>query len=40
MKSYGQDTRFDFTYDCVHCYIGLDDMTLGQGNDTPFGHGQ
>ena len=25
---------------CVHCDIDLGDMTLGQGHDTPFGHGQ
>ena len=25
---------------CVHCDLGLSDMTLGQGHDTPLGHGQ
>ena len=25
---------------CVHCNLDLGDMTLGQGNDTPLGHGQ
>ena len=25
---------------CVHCDLGLRDMTLGQGHDTPLGHGQ
>ena len=25
---------------CVHCDLDLGDMTLGQGHDTPLGHGQ
>ena len=25
---------------CVHCVLDLGDMTLGQGHDKPFGHGQ
>ena len=25
---------------CVHCDLYLGDMTLGQGHDTPLGHGQ
>ena len=25
---------------CVHCDLALGDMTLGQGHDTPLGHGQ
>ena len=25
---------------CVHCYLDLGDMTLGQCHDTPLGHGQ
>ena len=25
---------------CVHCGYNLGDMTLGQGHDTPLGHGQ
>ena len=25
---------------CVHCDLDLSDMTLGQGHDTPLGHGQ
>ena len=25
---------------CVHCELDLGDMTLGQGHDTPLGHGQ
>ena len=25
---------------CVHCDLDLGDMTLGQGHNTPFGHGQ
>ena len=25
---------------CVHCGLDLEDMTLGQGHDTPLGHGQ
>ena len=25
---------------CVHCDLDLRDMTLGQGHDTPLGHGQ
>ena len=25
---------------CVHCHLDLGDMTLGQGHDTPFCHGQ
>ena len=25
---------------CVHCHHDLRDMTLGQGHDTPLGHGQ
>ena len=24
----------------VHCDLGLEGMTLGQGHDTPFGRGQ
>ena len=26
--------------ECVHCDLDLGDMTLGQGHDTPLGHGQ
>ena len=25
---------------CVHCHLENGDMTLVQGHDTPFGHGQ
>ena len=25
---------------CVHCVLDLGDITLGQGHDTPLGHGQ
>ena len=30
----------DFGYVTVHCDLNLGDMTLGQGHDTPFDHGQ
>ena len=25
---------------CAHCDFNLEDMTFGQGHDTPVGHGQ
>ena len=37
VKSYGLDTHILL---CVHFDIDLGGMTLGQGHDTPLGHGQ
>ena len=38
MKSYDQDTNFHYVY--IYCDLDRDNITLGQGHDTPLGHGQ
>ena len=37
VRSYGSGHGF---WACVHCDLDIRHMTLGQGNDTPLGHGQ
>ena len=37
VRIYGPDTD---VWVCVHCDFNLGDLTLGNGHDTPFGHGQ
>ena len=37
MRSYGSDTDFG---ECVHCYLDLGDITVGQGYGTSFGDRQ
>ena len=39
VRSYGPDTDFQYIQD-FHCDLDLGDMTLAQGHDTSFGHGQ